>query len=126
MDDHQKARLAEWIKGWTEELDRDAIALWHILYGLEDFGGLVDTGLHEGLRLGIQSLLEAGAVPVQGCAQLQTWVRVDYRGSPAEIASEIAGAVAAGRIKPEFPEGLWFAIPDPDLVSASVVLPKPA
>jgi hypothetical protein len=61
MDDLQTASLAEFVKGWTEELERDAISLWHMYVDLKDFGGFLGVDLHDALRLGIQSLLKAGA-----------------------------------------------------------------
>ncbi len=109
--------LSEAIDFFAGGLDRDAIGLWNIVPVGRDAFKLKGGELTSFVRRSIQTLLDAGAVPVRGGSGTgYEWIAQSQYGSSRD---EITEAVLDEWLAlPDDPlvlcgDGVWFARPDP-------------
>jgi len=94
-----------------EELERDAIGLWHLVAAGRDNFELSGSDLVEYVRRHILNLLEKGAKPVFGVRDgVHYWRVVDYGNNPDKIAGAIINEWLTSGVDPK-PGDVWFALP---------------
>ena len=120
MSEQEKRRqnseeMSEEIASFPNELDHDAIGLWHIVGAAEGRFNLSGDARTDFVRQVASAILEAGGVPVRSGAgfEYEWFIQHQYGNSRDEIVSAI---IAEWHSLPDDPiilasEGVWFARP---------------
>lgn len=102
---------------FPNELDHDAVGLWHIVGAAEGRFNLSGDARTEFVRQVVDAILEAGGVPVRGATGGEyEWILQRHYGSRRE---EIVSAIISEwHALPDDPtilagQGVWFARPVP-------------
>lgn len=110
-DKYSGETIKEYMDGLPEDLQIDAIGLWHVVvFGREGFG-LSGDNLVSFVRRAIVALLAAGAKPVVGATDgVHCWTLADYGDTVDEICDAMITEWVRSRRDPGVGD-VWFALP---------------
>lgn len=102
-------RLSEWIEMIPDDLDVDAVGLWHIIPGLRRSFGMTDeAAIEDATRQVLARLLARGARPVIGGGGWH--VVTEYGDTPQAIIDAVIAEWKRKGVDPDV-EDVWFALP---------------
>lgn len=110
-DKYSGETVKEYMDGLPEDLQIDAIGLWHVVvFGREGFG-LSGDKLVGFVRQAVTAVLAAGAKPVVGATDgVHCWTPVGYGGTIEGICDAIVAEWRGLRRDPSVGD-VWFALP---------------
>jgi len=113
IDKYFGVPLSEWIGRLPNNLQSDAVGLWHLIPAGRDSFSLDGDALKDFVRRSVIALVERGAVPVRPSAEKDKFweEQIQYGKFPEEIADNVVIEWQNSGKDPN-ENGLWFALID--------------